>query len=293
LPFIPAGGALPVSDSSDVLAVLPVFVRASDSAPVRDAIAAGLAAILKRHQELSAYAAAQSDLLRATGLYLDGACEEHGVFRQPGEEDEALRARALTTPDLVTPEAILATANAILAPWTTKQPQYLESGLDRLFISDGSASWHSFIGASPSYPDRCYPDDHLLNRGGVRPQSDPGAAWVFSDNIGRYFVLRVPVVAFVDVSLAYAGERLAPSDPNFPQLGGAEPAAYPPLGVGDLPPASGGRGLFIGDGSSADVATFVFPPLLDPLSVYQAVAVAVDRIKGHSIRWMLVVDERL
>src|SRR5579883_2421506 len=109
-PLIPAAGDLVVSDSSDVLAVLPSFVRASDSAPVRDAIAAGLAAILRRHQELAGYASAQSDLLRATGLYLQGLCEDRGVFAQPGERDEDLRARALTTPDLVTPEAILAVA---------------------------------------------------------------------------------------------------------------------------------------------------------------------------------------
>jgi len=293
LPAIPGAGDLPTRDARDVVAVLPTDARASDNAPVRDALAAGLAATIRRHQIISAYAAAQSDLLRATGLYLEGICEDHGVFRQRGEAQEALRERALATPELVTPEAILAVANAILAPWTRAAAQYIESAIDRLFISDGTASWHSFIGASPSYPDRLYADDAVVNAGDVRAQSDPGGAWVFGDTMGRYFVLRVPVVAPVDVALAYDGTRIAQSDPNVPELGGAEPAGYPPLGVGELPPASGGRGLFIGDGTSAENTTFVFPPLSDPLSVYQALATMIERVKGHSIRCALVVDERL
>jgi hypothetical protein len=300
LPIVPSAGDLPVESSDEVLALLPAFVRATDSAPVRDGIAAGLAAILKRHQLLAAYSAAQSDLLRATGLYLEGLCDDLGVIRHDGEEQEALRGRALTTPDLVTPEAILAAANALLAPWTRGHAQYIESGLDRLFISDGTADWHSFVGASPSYPDRLYPDDAVRNGGDVRAQSDPGGAWIFSDNIGRFFVLRVPLVAAVDVPLAYAGSKLAASDADVPERGGAEPAAYPPLAAGDLPPASGGRGLFIADGSDASaaesdgsVATFLFAALSDPLSIYQAVATAVERIKGHSIRWALVSDPRL
>ncbi len=292
-PVSPAAGDLPTRSTRDVLAVLPAFVRASDSAAVRDALAAALLVILRRHQEISGYASAQSDLLRATGLYLEGLCEDHGVFRQAGEQQEALRARVLTTPDLVTPEAILAAANAILAPWTRGAAQYLESALDRLFISDGTASWHSFVGACPSYPDRLYADDAVANDGYARPQSNPGAAWVFADSVGRYFILRVPAIAPVDVALAYDGTRLAVVDPSVPELGGAEPAAYPPLGIGDLPPASGGRGLFVGDGSSPENATFVFPPLADPLSVYQALATTIDRIKGHSIRWAMLVDERL
>jgi hypothetical protein len=75
--------------------------------------------------------------------------------------------------------------------------------------------------------------------------------------------------------------------------GGAEPISYPSLGVGQLPPASGGRGVFIGDGTSPDNTTFVFPPLSDPLSVYQTIATTIERIKAHSIRWQLVIDSRL
>ncbi|MGH7298102.1 MAG: hypothetical protein ACRELB_24395, partial [Polyangiaceae bacterium] len=99
--------------SADVLAVLPAFVRQSDTAPVRDALAAALACILVRYRELSAYSAQQCDITRATGIYLESLCNEHGVYKQDGENDDALRARALTTPNLVTPQAILAAANAV------------------------------------------------------------------------------------------------------------------------------------------------------------------------------------
>jgi hypothetical protein len=206
----------------------------------------------------------------------------------------------LTTPDLVTPAAILAVANALLTPWTTSVAQYLESALDRLFLSDGTATWHSFVGASPSYPDRLYPDDAAQNDGFVRPQSDPGAAWVFGDEIGRYFLLRIPEVAPVDVTLVYNGTLLAPTDASVPELGGGDATSYPALGPGQLPPTSGGDGLFVGDGSNTSgaeadgsVATFLFPPLSDPLSVYQQLASAIERIKGQSIRWALLVDPTL
>jgi hypothetical protein len=299
-PVIPAADDLAVTGPTDVLAVLPLVVRAPATAPVRDGLAAGLAGLLRRHELIAGYAAAQSDLLRATGLYLQGLCEDHSVFLQLGETDEALRARALAVPDLVTPSAILTLVNSLLAPWTTGTAQLFESAQDRVFISDGAADWHSFIGASPSYTDRLYPDDAAANDGFVRPQSDPGTSWVFGDAIGRYFVLRIPEVAPVDVTLVYDGTLLSPADASAPEQGGGDATSYPSLSPGELPPLSGGDGLFVGDGSNASaaesdgsVATFLFPPLSDPLSVYQEVASAVERIKGQSIRWALLVDASL
>jgi hypothetical protein len=299
-PVIPAADDLAVNGTADVLAVLPVAVRAPATAPVRDGLAAALTGILRRHELISGYAAALSDILRSTGLYLQGLCEDRSVFLQLGETDEALRARALAVPDLVTPSAILALVNALLAPSTVGTAQLFESAQDRIFISDGTADWHSFIGAAPSYGDRLYPDDALANDGFVRPQSDPGASWVFGDAIGRYFVLRIPEIAPVDGALIYDGTLLTPTDGSVPELGGGDAASYPELSAGQLPPASGGDGLFLGDGSNTSgaeadgsVATFLYPPLSDPLSVYQQVASAVERIKGQSIRWALGVDATL
>jgi len=121
-----------------VLAVLPAFVRQSDSAPVRDALAAALARILVRYRNLSAYSAQQCDITRATGIYLESLCNEHGVYKQDGESDDSLRARALTVPTLVTPAAVLAAANAILGAYTATEAQYAESILDRWYVTDGT-----------------------------------------------------------------------------------------------------------------------------------------------------------
>jgi hypothetical protein len=247
------GGDLPVVSRDDVLAVLPAFVRKADSAPVRDALFAALHWILLKYQERAGYAATQCDIARATGIYLEGLCEDRGVYRQPGETDHALRARALTTPDLVTPEAILAAANAILGPHTRIKAQLAESLLDRWFVHDGSAKWHSFVGANPQYLVRLYPDDAVANDGFVRPGSRIGGAWAFSDRIGRYFVLRVPV------------------------LGGGH--AFVP------------RAHVFGGGHRAGL--FLFKNAAEALGVYGAIVNAVERIKAHSIRWALVADPSL
>lgn len=255
-PVLPAGSDLPVVSPDDVHAVLPAFVRQSDSAPVRDALFAALTAILLRYQELAGAAAAQCDIARATGPYLDGLCEDRGLFRQPGEKDDALRARALTAPDLVTPAAVLAAANAILARHTPIQAQLAESILDRWYLHDGTAEWHSFVGANPQYHARLYPEDAALHEGFVRKNSKVGGAWAFGDRVGRMFVLRVPVLAglgaahgFVPQAFAFEGGR------------------------------RGGWFLFQ-DPSSA-------------LAVYQAIANSIERIKAHSIRWLLYADPRL
>jgi len=252
---------------SDVLAVLPAFVRRSDSAPVRDALAAALVEIIRRYRQLSAYAAAQCDITRATGIYLQSLCAEHGVFKQDGESDDALRARALTTPDLVTPTAILAAANTILALYTAGRAQYAETLLDRWFVHDGTAGWHSFVGAQPQYRARLYPADAALNGGFVRPSSEIGGAWAFADNTGRFFILRVPVLTGLGSAHAFvAGDLAAPPDAR----------------------------VFVGDGSSkASAGMFVYQSPSTALAVYQAIVNTVSRIKGHGVRWLLFADPKL
>jgi hypothetical protein len=257
----------PVTSEADVLAVLPAFVRQRDSAEVRDAILAGLTAILVRYQELTRYAASQCDLLTATGIYLEGLCEDREVFKQPGESDDALRARALTTPDLVTPAAILAAANTILARYTPVEAEYGESVLDRWYVQDGTARWHSFIGANPQYLRRLYADDAVANGGFVRPNARMGGAWAFGDRIGRYFVLRVPVLTGLTKSHACI--------------------------------LRGPGGTFVGDGKNASgleargrMGLFTFESPNTALGVYGAIASAINRIKGHSIRWQLIADKQ-
>jgi hypothetical protein len=257
----------------DVLAVLPAFVRQSDSAPVRDALAAALVEILRRYRALSGYAAAQCDITRATGIYLASLCAEHGVFKQDGESDDALRARALTAPELVTPAAILAAANTILALYTSVQAQYAESALDRWFVHDGTAPWHSFVGAQPQYFARLYPADAAANDGLVRPNSEIGGAWAFADRVGRMFVLRVPVLTGLGDAHAF---------------------------VADGPSAPPDARVFIADGSngsgseaSGQLGMFVYASPSNALAAYQAIVNAVSRIKAHSIRWLLLADPKL
>jgi hypothetical protein len=266
---------LPVTGDADVRAVLPAFLRPYDAAPVRDAIFAALTQILLTYQRRAAHAAAQSDILRAVGRGLTQACAERGIYRQAGELDHALRARALTVPNLVTPAAVLAAANTILAPYTPVLPQYSEAAQDRWFVgADSSRVWRSFLfrhattPRSPLYLDRLYPEDTAANGGSVRPQSSPGAARIYSDTVGRYFLLRVPDLSPLDASLA---------------------ATYREASVGV---AVGGR-MFVGRGTTPTSATFVRRIGATAVAVYQAVVNAVDRIKGSSIRWMLLVDPKL
>jgi hypothetical protein len=245
---------LPVTGDADVRAVLPAFLRPYDAAPVRDAIFAALTQILLTYQRRAAHAAAQSDILRAVGRGLTQACAERGIYRQAGELDHALRARALYTPVL---------------------PQYSEAAQDRWFVgADSSRVWRSFLfrhattPRSPLYLDRLYPEDTAANGGSVRPQSSPGAARIYSDTVGRYFLLRVPDLSPLDASLA---------------------ATYREASVGV---AVGGR-MFVGRGTTPTSATFVRRIGATAVAVYQAVVNAVDRIKGSSIRWMLLVDPKL
>jgi hypothetical protein len=252
---------------ADVLAVLPAFVRRSDSAPVRDALASALVHVLRAYRKLSGYAAQQCDITRATGIYLESLCAEHGIFKQGGETDDQLRVRALTTPDLVTPAAILAAANTVLALYTAGRAQYAESAQDRWFVHDGTAGWHSFIGAQPQYFARLYPADAAANGGFVRPSSEIGGAWVFGDACGRFFVLRVPVLTgLADAHAFVAADQTAPPDARS----------------------------FVGDGSSkASAAMFVYVSPSTALAAYQAIANAVNRIRAHSVRWMLLADPKL
>jgi hypothetical protein len=266
---------LPVTSEDDVHAVLPAFLRPDDPAPVRDAILAALTQILLTYQARSGYCAAQSDILHAIGRGLAEACAERGVYKQTGESDDALRARALTVPSLVTPAAILAAANTILAPYTSVLPQYSEPTHDRWFVGgDAPRSWHSFLfkkattSLSPFYPERLYPEDSVANNGYVRPQSSPGAARVYSDTVGRYFLLRIPDLSPLDVSLAAT-------------------YAHASMGV-----AVGSR-MFLGAGSSSSNTTYFRKVGASAVGVYESVVNAINRIKGSSIRWMLLVDPKL
>lgn len=259
---------LPVTSEADIAQLLPYFVRQSDSAVVRDAWVAMLTVLFKEYQKYAEYAAKQSDILYATGMYLQGLGADRGVFKQAGEDDETYRARILSTPALVTPDAIMAAVNAILAPYTVKKANYFEAALDRWFVQDGTVTaWHSFIGSQPQYLDRMYEVDAASNGGQFIPSRGVRGAWAFADNAGRHFLIRVPDIAGVESEHAF-------------------------LLVGN--------GSFIADGSNASgteaagtVATFTFSDRKVPQDVYDTIINMVNRIKATSMRWTLIVDPTL
>jgi len=272
LPFIPWAGDLPVSSEDDVRAVLPDFAQGDPAgAPVREAIVSTILETQLQWELGSGYAAAQSDATRATDIYLDGYGEDYGFSRQEAEQDEVFRDRIFAVPAVVTPEAILAIATKILAPYSMVKPQLIESILDRWYVEDDTATWRAYVGpVDPDYPDRYYDD---------RVQAHPGGLWCFDDSTdGRMFVLRVPVLDYVDSDLAYVG--------NGSNLRSSE--------------VDGTYSFFIGDGlnmnnveADGTYSSFIFQDLSLSAAVIQSIIDAIEGIRGHGIRWMLWVDPAL
>jgi len=268
------GGEVPVRSTSDVAAAEPRFVQQAAAAPVRDAIRTALTAMFRWYQRAARYAAAQSDILRATDIYLDGLGQDLQAFKQLGEDEEGYRTRALSVPDVVTPEAVLAAVGDVLAPYTDVLPQYAECVLDQWFLEDGTATWSSHVwnrnnDHAPNYPDRLYADQEDVNGGYARPQSNPAGAlpMLQTSTPGREFIFRIPDLANVDNNVAYAFSDAAGTDALF--------------------------GLFVGDGTEAVDMTFVFSTAETEDAIYAAVINAVERIKPHGTRWTLYVDPNL
>lgn len=275
LPFNPSSVDVVARDEDDLLTCLPAEYRTDDSHPVLDALLAGLLGMLAEYQLRADYAAGQADITRATDVYLDGLAGDRDSHRAAGEMDRAYRARSIEWKEVVTPSAILAAVNAILAPLTTSQAQFYESILDRWYVTDGTdgsggdAAYNSFVGDGlseicPRYPDRLYEDDEAGNDGFLRPQSSPGGAVVFDDSYGRMFVLRVPELNDVDAPRVFASDGTPADEP----------------------------GMYVTDGSGAGLA-FVSNDFLTADETYQALVDAVQRIKAHGIRFMLLVDRKL
>ena len=165
-----------------------------ETAPVRDAIAAAYAEGFNKYEEAAEYAAAQSDPLRATGIYLKGYAEEHGIIPGVGETEESVRARLFASPSIVTPDAIETAINEIIAPLECK---ISELDLDGWFIhAEGPSVWESFVGAEPNYPDRYYDDQPGLRVGGCVP----------SNNLPRSFHVRIPALNAQDEVFDYIGD---------------------------------------------------------------------------------------
>ena len=290
---LPVGGAhlgagdLPIVDMESVAALEPHLVRDSDNAPVRDAIRAGLVAMFTYYQDSTSVAAMQSNVLYATGIYLDGLGRDEGVFRQDDEPytsagDAAYRARIVLQGGTVTPDAICSAVNSLLAPYSSIKCRYLESILDRGFCRDATVNPNvayvrdgATVGnVDPTYVDRLFPDDAAANAGASIANRGPGGFFCFSDLIGRFFVLRIPALSLLDTSGAFADN-----------------------GTANYSGAAGGinYGLFCTDGSVTPQSwwDFVRDAPATSTAVYQSIVNTVNRLIGHSIRWELIPDPLL
>lgn len=261
-----AGGDLPVSSVDDVLQILPAFLKQGDSHEVRDAILEALTAMMIKYQVLSEQAVAMSDVTRSLDSALIGLGEDRGVFRQESETLEEYRARILAIPNIVTPEAIIAAINAILAPFTDVEAEYSESVQDRWFVgTSADRDWHSFVwdataSDSPQYIDRLYEDDATDNSGYFRTNSNPGGARIYADTIGRMFIIRIPDLSSIDT-------------------------------LGSFPDSSSiADRFYIGPSGGMSAVRTIGTTMLD---IFNTIVSIVSRLKAHSIRYMILADPKM
>jgi|SRR6185369_14890328 len=187
------GGDVPVNTAEDVLVEFSRPHRNPAAAPVRDAFAAAFAEGFKKYQNIASRATAQTNPLTATGDYLKAFAEERGIVPKFEETEESLRERLFSAPAIVTPQAIVDQINEILAPYSNGTCRIAEIEMDGWFVHDGTATWDSFVGASPEYPDRYY--DYL-------PDLDPGGA-IPSWGYLRSFLIRIPPLEQNDETISY------------------------------------------------------------------------------------------
>lgn len=257
------GGDVPVSEPADVLAELPRPHRNADVAVVRDAIVEAMTEAFKEYQNIAARAAAQCDPLRATGDYLLDFAEERAVVPIAGESETSIRERIFKRREVVSPAAIVTQVDDLLSKYTTKTCHFSELNLDGYFVNDGTASWDSFVGAEPNYPDRYYDDLSYRLPGGAVP------SWGYV----RQFLLRIPALENADLTVSYEGEIFV-SDGTLYALDGT-----PYVGVGE---SSLGQGVL-----------YLFEDPQRAEDLYAQIISLVESIKGQGISWSLVVDPTL
>ncbi|HEY2509819.1 MAG TPA: hypothetical protein VGI39_03155 [Polyangiaceae bacterium] len=261
----------PVVRIEDVLAVVPSFLRPDDDAPVRDAILAAILALCLSCQDWAQWASDQASALAANGAYLDAAGEEQGQIRN-GDLDPAYRARILAPPSVVAPTALLTAANAVLAPYTAVGCKYAESQDDRLFwrLEDGSTTgpfgylyFDGSVPQSPDYADRYYESEAAQNGGVGYPGREPGSGLLFDDTVGRWFLLRAPDLTSIDGEDTPVYDTPQPND------------------------------FYVGTTAAGSFTSYVLADAATSSAIYGALINVIDRLKGQSIRWSLVVDPNL
>lgn len=242
--------------AADILAPMPEKYRSGEK-PVTQAIASTLAAYTAAHDEAVEYAAAQSDLTRAIGRYLDGKAEDHGFARIPGEKDEDYRTRILKWKPTGTREAVANALNAVLEKYSDSNAVLLDPVLDGWYVEDGTASWSSHVwdnngGGTPNYPDRLY--SQRSNTGILDTIPIPNEA-----DTGRCFGILLPVLRpYVELMWIDSND-----------------------------------GCFVGDGSELVPMAFTSNWYADETEINNSITMAVEATRAHGVRWFLLEDSRL
>lgn len=276
-PLIPEAQPPAVRTEQDVLQFMAKEIREQEDAPIRDALIDLLLGALLAYQHRSDVAEAENDLLRSTGEHLRDDAAERGFSQGDGESEADFRDRVLTTTvDATTKKAIVAAVNKVLAPFTSTECILLESALDGWFIHDGTngkggdPAWHSFLEATPSYPDRFFNGDEPQNDGYARPNSDPQTARIFGGT-PRQFLLLVPDLSGYSDDGAWVWD--------IPSV----PSKVTPQFLTEQ--VLNGIGWFIDDGSDPNIGGSIHTGTASETVLYDLIVRTVGLLVGQSISW--------
>lgn len=175
--FVADGSEPPARTIDDVRRLLPGYAQAGADTPMRAAVLGGWRASANFMWARAGLALnAQRSPRHASGQKLDYWAPFYGRRRAPGENDPAYRARLLTAVNMVTPVAIKAAVDALVAQFTLQKANYQEPVAgDAMFMHPATVSdppkpnasvvsnvvpnWHAFIQPVKgrlwaSYPDK-------------------------------------------------------------------------------------------------------------------------------------------
>jgi hypothetical protein len=148
---------LPTLD--DALALLPAWARQLES-PVRDALLAAWRAMANALQSAIGQRFARVTSPRSSdGKWLEEWGEIHHRAKVPGELEGAYRARLLEQGDVVSPNAIKAVVDALVAEVSPIAPVYLEPATDAIFWSTPDSPWTAFWQPQSTRLWADYPDN--------------------------------------------------------------------------------------------------------------------------------------
>jgi hypothetical protein len=286
-PIVPGAGPLAVRTSDDVMALVPATLKHGEDAPITEALVDTLTSIVLTYQEASSYAAAQSDVGRATDPQLGALGEDRLVPQADGEDVEGYRARVVSVPATASITVLRDAANAVLARHTTKRARVFEAVLGRWFVGTtaaaaarAAAGWHSFVGATPRYPDQLYEADESIN-GDSLSDGDPAGAHVFFDHLGRHFHVVVP-----DLTLLSQHHAFLWSGTTHPRRLGMAPALDDPRGTSTV-------GAYLGTQVDTDQSAPLAKATATALDIYRTIEAELKRLGGQSIRWSMQADPNL